>query len=53
MLYIIYFFPAINFCLNDSKFGGGRDDIMFCLGFGLALLKRNRDFINVFGIHSL
>ena len=45
--------PDGNICSNVCKFGGngGEDELFSSLGFGLGLLSRNIDFINVFGIY--
>ena len=44
-------FPNNNLFLNDCRFGGKFDLVLFksCLILGLCLLECNLDFINVLG----
>ena len=45
--------PYNNFCLNDCRFGGKFDLVLFVSGLCLifCLLESNLDFIIVFGIY--
>ena len=46
-------FPDNNSCLNDCRFGGKFDLVLFVsyLVLGLCLLECNLDFINALGIY--
>ena len=52
-LYIIEPFPDKSFCLNDCRYGGKFDLVIFtsCSIFGLCLLECNLDFNNVLGVY--
>ena len=52
-LYTKYQSPDSSFCLNDFRFGGKFDLVLFtsCSILGLCLLECNLDFIEVLGFY--